>query len=280
MKCHDKKRGEAVGRGTLRCGAQDRGSVVGAEKWGLVGAKAGGFTVIELLVTIGIIVILGGLMLGGVRSASRRSKGVACESNLRQHGVALLDFVATHSVFPLSATVDKQHPEHSVYWRTAILNSTDLDGKLTKCPAAIEPVGRWEAFQSYGYNDRGVIGSGTDAPLGLGGKGAMGIPSRWPPVGEHEVIRPSEMVGILDAATAWNGLIDDGRSSYSGRYFYAPGSEAGRDRMMRRHQGRVNVVFVDGHVSAPKIEMVFVEPDPGGLAMWNRDGEPHGDRLE
>ncbi|MBX3745542.1 MAG: hypothetical protein KF833_09565 [Verrucomicrobiae bacterium] len=280
MKCHEKEIGGAIGSGTRRCRKEDSGNASGGEKCGLFRATAGGYTVVELLVTVGIIVILGGLLLGGVHIAARRSKDVECRSNLRQHGVALLDFVATHSVYPLAGNADKQHPEHTVNWRKSILNSKDLDGKLTSCPTAIEPVGRQEAFISYGYNDRGVIGSGTDAPLGLGGKGVMGSSSRWPPVGEHEVVRPSEMVGILDAATAWRGLIDDGRSSYSGRYFYAPGSEAGRDRMMSRHQGRVNVVFVDGHVSAPRIKMVFVEADPSGLAIWNRDGEPHGERLD
>jgi prepilin-type N-terminal cleavage/methylation domain-containing protein/prepilin-type processing-associated H-X9-DG protein len=61
-----------------------------------------GFTLIEMLVVIGITAILAALLIPAVlmsREAMRRS---ACASNLRQIGLALQNYTAQHGLFPIS----------------------------------------------------------------------------------------------------------------------------------------------------------------------------------
>jgi prepilin-type processing-associated H-X9-DG protein len=50
-------------------------------------------------------------------------------------------------------------------------------------------------------------------------------------------------------------------------------------RAMARHQGRINVLFCDGHVESPTLQYVFEETNDTALIRWNRDHQPHRDRL-
>jgi prepilin-type processing-associated H-X9-DG protein len=46
-----------------------------------------------------------------------------------------------------------------------------------------------------------------------------------------------------------------------------------------RHQEKANVVFCDGHVEAPTLKVLFDEPSDAALVRWDRDHQPHRDRL-
>lgn len=59
-----------------------------------------GFTLIELLVVIAIIAILIALLLPAVQQAREAARRSSCKNNLKQIGLALHNYLDTHSVLP------------------------------------------------------------------------------------------------------------------------------------------------------------------------------------
>src|SRR5258706_14474497 len=73
-----------------------------------------GFTVVELLVVIGIIGILIAILLPALRRAKESANSVACQSNIRQLATAFLLFAQDHQNELPGNQYDKKNP---VEWR-------------------------------------------------------------------------------------------------------------------------------------------------------------------
>ena len=104
------------------------------------------------------------------------------------------------------------------------------------------------------------------------------------PTPEAHIKAPSDMVAIADGfeRTA-GGRLQSTFDNIARELPYPPPRkdqpDYGTEIARRRHQGRINVLFCDGHVEDMKLERLFFERSDAALRRWNKDNEPHRERL-
>jgi prepilin-type processing-associated H-X9-DG protein/prepilin-type N-terminal cleavage/methylation domain-containing protein len=251
-----------------------------------------GFTLIELLVVIAIIAILVALLLTAATRAIGIARRTQCASNLRELGQAMHMFVANQHVYPLVAV---DYPDHFIGWESQLARADLVEPAHNKNPPYYPPPGIWycpaaylpqgiDGYADYGYNCYGMSAYTDTNSLGLGGHHIWVDVTHQPapPVNESEVVSPSGMMAIGDGFMAGNGFILDGGSKLwrTRTYGYVVQDYLGSTkRSYARHQGKANVVFCDGHVESPTLQFLFADTSDAALSAWNRDRQPHRERL-
>lgn len=232
------------------------------------------FTLVELLVVIGIIAVLVAILLPALSGAREAAKATVCASNLRQLATASLNYATendgfwppAHFDFVLQNRHRWQGTRPTVAARFEPVGGP-LDRYLTqgesrgvrRCPS-FEPTGL--GFESsaggYGYNAAYLGSSDADPPFSNAQVAALTVAQQDQLIGNvpakvSQVRHPTEKVAFTDAAIATGeGIIEysfaepplstDGPSGYQSS-----------PSIHFRHGGktpRANVAWADGHVSA------------------------------
>lgn len=76
--------------------------------------KACGFTLVELLVVVGIIALLAGMLMPALSKARAAAKGAVCQNNLRQVGMAILNYAHNHNGSLPATTGANRDPKHQL----------------------------------------------------------------------------------------------------------------------------------------------------------------------
>lgn len=243
--------------------------------------KAGlAFTLVELLTVIAIIGILAALLLAVISHAKGRAQRVQCANNLRQQGIALHVFLADNHGYPMVyANKNDGFPDHDRSWIAQLElvgfgisqpKTNYFKKEIWLCPSA-----QWTSNVlgsppcCYGYNCGSVDQNDSNYTnwLGLGGWYSR-TSHTFIPISESEVVAPSDMMAIGDSF--------DGTIILS----HANLTELEKNgNTLTRHQGHANVVFCDGHVESPTLKFLFADTSDDALSRWNRDHQPHREKL-
>ena len=209
------------------------------------------FTLVELLVVIGIIALLIGILLPALSGARESAKSVSCLSNLRQMSMSAQAYVnENQGLYPVAYWFDFGGGGNATYcWDLStiyepgqpvrvipgLLWRTTDPTQIQQCPS-FEGGANWVADPYTGYNY-------NTSYIGHGQFEAVPRPARV-----SAVRRPSETVLFGD------GEYGDGANKFMRAPFRSPGDATFFGRWSGtqgyRHKRRTNVAFCDGHAEA------------------------------
>lgn len=159
------------------------------------------FTLVELLVVIAIIGILVGLLLPAVQAAREAARRMSCQNNLKQYGLALLNYESAYKKFPLAIMGDPNRASDPLStgtrfdddgfgWQTAILPFIEQTNLYNILDAGVPLAGSYRNLPAGTLIKPGVYGALEAWWAVNGGSGQDGATSATPIIPGGDTVIP------------------------------------------------------------------------------------------
>ncbi len=227
--------------------------------------RKSGFTLIEILIVITIIVVLAGIVFTASRKMLSSARSATCAGNLREVSVAVAGYSAdNHMKIPPYVLNNPDGTGYSPLFEVLrpYLGGGDRLTEISACECPEQKITKSDPLEfTLGYsgnpqllvNGRDSDHGGSQAPEDLG-----------PLVRMAAVHRPAEVFLFIDAGqrepSGWattilnkvgkSGGESKANDQMTGRPFMDDEPEPGGGSVYYRHNGKANVLFLDGHVES------------------------------
>lgn len=222
--------------------------------------KGRGFTLVELLVTVGIIGILATLMFGGFRIYTSLATRAHCSNNLRQLSTAVHLYSSDNNgEFPPYVRMNKDGSKEWFFGKEPYQpgvpeGKRDLDRRAGPLYPYLESVGGAEVCKGFNYDSALWKAKFKGASYGYGYNWALGGRSGGAPMFIAQLQSTTSVILLADCGQVNTFQRPASPSKPMIEEFYIINEQYKTFHF--RHAGRANVLFVDGHVEVMK-------PHPG-----------------